>query len=147
MAKKSTAAVSPPSDENAPLSEIVESVEETQPVTEVSIDPIVESVPVEVVVEQAAEVPVVQPEPVAPPPPPPEPPKEPEPPPPPPPFATFSYRPYAQVNSTFPSGTPVLLQFDAEGLFHCVDNQWYSAVCRATVDPDTAPGHISQVIQ
>lgn len=71
----------------------------------------------------------------------------PAPPLPPAPFAVFRYRPYAQVNSTFVSGVPVLLQFDAEGLFHCADNQWYSAVCRASVDPDLPPGHISQVTE
>lgn len=63
------------------------------------------------------------------------------------PFAVFHYRPYAQVNSTFASGVPVMLQFDGEGLFYCENNQWYSAVCRATVDPDIPPGHISQVTE
>jgi len=63
------------------------------------------------------------------------------------PFAVFRYLPYARINSTFPSGTPVVLQFDGDGLFNCADNQWYSAVCRAVVDPDIAPGHISQVTQ
>lgn len=63
------------------------------------------------------------------------------------PFATFRYLPYATVKTTFPSGVPATLQFDGDGLFHCADNQWWSAVCRATVDPDLPPGHISQVIE
>ena len=69
----------------------------------------------------------------------------PPPPPPPEPFATFRYAPNAKVYTTFPSGTPVTIEFDGEGLFHCADNQWWSAVCRATVDADIPPGRIVQV--
>lgn len=61
------------------------------------------------------------------------------------PFATFRYAPNAKVNTTFPSGTPVTIEFDSEGLFHCADNQWWSAVCRAVVDADIPPGRIVQV--
>lgn len=69
----------------------------------------------------------------------------PPPPDPPEPFATFRYAPNAKVYTTFPSGAPVTIEFDGEGLFHCADNQWWSAVCRAVVDADIPPGRIVQV--